>query len=203
MFRLESKQLRRTPATLISRCRIECTYFDERGGTPAAPLLVHSSCSHSMNLVCRWYGQFVNLTLVKTRRKLPLMCPTNRIWTTPETKAGLVHSAWCPPLFAQPHCPSPLSKNRVPEDKDARDALLKNFKHTSKKENPLYSTTNNDIGIKRPTGATFTFERRARQQGFRCVAARYCQACRQGVSDVFYPALVGGPGTVGKYWHIR
>ncbi|CAN0354805.1 unnamed protein product [Ectocarpus sp. 6 AP-2014] len=57
-------------------------------------------------------------------------------------------------------------KNRVPEDKDARDELLKNFKHTSKKENPLYSTTNNDIGIKRPTGATFTFERRARQQGF-------------------------------------
>ncbi|CBN78447.1 conserved unknown protein [Ectocarpus siliculosus] len=58
------------------------------------------------------------------------------------------------------------TRNRVPEDKDARDELLKNFKHTSKKENPLYSTTNNDIGIKRPTGATFTFERRARQQGF-------------------------------------
>lgn len=58
-------------------------------------------------------------------------------------------------------------KSRVPEDKDARDALLKSYKHTVKEENPLYSTTNNDIGIKRPTGATFTFERRARQQGFR------------------------------------
>ena len=61
------------------------------------------------------------------------------------------------------------AKSRVPEDKDARDALLKSYKHTVKEENPLYSTTNNDIGIKRPTGATFTFERRARQQGF-----RYC-----------------------------
>lgn len=59
------------------------------------------------------------------------------------------------------------AKGGVPEDKDARDALLKSYKHTVKEENPLYSTTNNDIGIKRPTGATFTFERRARQQGFR------------------------------------
>lgn len=58
-------------------------------------------------------------------------------------------------------------KRRAPEDEGARDALLSTFRHATKEENPLYSTTNNDIGFKRPTGATFTFERRARQQGFR------------------------------------
>lgn len=55
----------------------------------------------------------------------------------------------------------------MPVDKDAREELLQTFKHKSKVENPLYTTTNNDIGMKRPTAATFTFERRARQQGFR------------------------------------
>lgn len=75
-----------------------------------------------------------------------------------------------------------MSKSRVPEDKDARDALLKSFKHSTKEENPLYSTTNNDIGIKRPTGATFTFERRARQQGFRCIPSGFSLAHQQLVS---------------------
>eukprot|EP00904_Undaria_pinnatifida_P005286 jgi/Undpi1/1888/HiC_scaffold_12.g05275.m1 len=61
------------------------------------------------------------------------------------------------------------TKRRVPGDKGTRDALLAAYNHTPKEEHALYSTTNNDIGIKRPTGATFTFERRARQQGFRRV----------------------------------
>lgn len=60
-----------------------------------------------------------------------------------------------------------LPKRRVPTGKEARDELLETFTHKSKGENPLYMTTNNDFGRKRPTAATFTFERRARQQGFR------------------------------------
>lgn len=73
------------------------------------------------------------------------------------------------------------AQRRVPEGKCARDALLATYNHTPKEENALYTTTNNEIGIKRPTGATFTFERRARQQGFRRVpappAARYPPRC--------------------------
>ncbi|CAM9861258.1 unnamed protein product, partial [Discosporangium mesarthrocarpum] len=58
------------------------------------------------------------------------------------------------------------TQKRPPEDKEAREKILDKFKHVAKAENPLYSTTNNDIGFKRPTGVTFTFGRRARQQGF-------------------------------------
>lgn len=61
--------------TLIPRSRLGCTYFDERGGTPGATLLVYSSCSHAMNLVCRWYGLFGNLALAIYSKEVTIDVP--------------------------------------------------------------------------------------------------------------------------------
>jgi len=42
------------------------------------------------------------------------------------------------------------------------ERLLNSYKHAPKGQNPLYATTQNDFGIKKPTTATYTSERIAR-----------------------------------------
>ena len=49
---------------------------------------------------------------------------------------------------------------------EALEGLLRKYKHETKRENPLYTTANNEIGMKRPTAATFTVDRKARAQAF-------------------------------------
>jgi hypothetical protein len=44
--------------------------------------------------------------------------------------------------------------------------LLKSYNHAPKPQNPLYATTQNDFGIKKPTEATYTAERLPRNQAF-------------------------------------
>jgi len=46
------------------------------------------------------------------------------------------------------------------------DRLLSSYNHAPKPQNPLYSTTQNEFGIKKPTAATYTVERLARDQKF-------------------------------------
>ncbi|CAM9384506.1 unnamed protein product [Phaeothamnion confervicola] len=57
-------------------------------------------------------------------------------------------------------------RRQLPSDQASLDKLLERFDHRPRRENPLYTTTANEIGLRKPTGATFTFERSARQQGF-------------------------------------
>ena len=45
-------------------------------------------------------------------------------------------------------------------------ATLENYKHDPKIENPLYTTTSNDIGSKKPSQANFTRMRYSRSQNF-------------------------------------
>ena len=44
--------------------------------------------------------------------------------------------------------------------------LLNSYNHDPKDQNPLYATTQNEFGIKKPTAATYTTERLARNQAF-------------------------------------
>ena len=44
--------------------------------------------------------------------------------------------------------------------------VLESYQHHPKKQHPLYTTTSNQIGFKKPTEATFTATRIARKQGF-------------------------------------
>ena len=44
--------------------------------------------------------------------------------------------------------------------------LLNSYNHAPKDQNPLYATTQNEFGIKKPTAATYTTERIARDQKF-------------------------------------
>jgi len=54
----------------------------------------------------------------------------------------------------------------VPPVEKTKEEQLESFMHHAKNENPMYTTTNNQIGFKRPSAATFTFERVARSQNF-------------------------------------
>ena len=45
-------------------------------------------------------------------------------------------------------------------------AILGNYKHEKKVQNPLYSTTSNNIGSKKPSPATFTTMKYSRSQSF-------------------------------------
>ena len=49
---------------------------------------------------------------------------------------------------------------------DQVEAILKEYKHTPKKEHPLYQTTSNQIGLKKPSVNTFTAVRHSRSQSF-------------------------------------
>lgn len=46
------------------------------------------------------------------------------------------------------------------------DRLLNSYNHAPKPQNPLYATTQNEFGIKKPTAATYTTERAARNQAY-------------------------------------
>ena len=46
------------------------------------------------------------------------------------------------------------------------DRLLDSYNHNPKNQNPLYLTTQNEFGFKKPTTATYTYERIARDQKF-------------------------------------
>ena len=50
--------------------------------------------------------------------------------------------------------------------KDDVSKVLASYNHDPKDQNPLYATTTNDFGIKKPTEATYTSERLPRKQGF-------------------------------------
>jgi len=56
------------------------------------------------------------------------------------------------------------------KDKDLflidRERYLNAYDHNPKRQNPLYTTTQNDIGIKGPSKATVVTQRRSRCQGF-------------------------------------
>jgi len=54
----------------------------------------------------------------------------------------------------------------VMQTKDQVRDLLMNYNHSPKEEHPLYTTTGNAIGIKKPDIATYNFERYARSQTF-------------------------------------
>ncbi|GMH50718.1 hypothetical protein TrRE_jg5097 [Triparma retinervis] len=54
----------------------------------------------------------------------------------------------------------------VRDEKLDVDRLLASYNHDPKNQNPLYGTTQNDFGIKKPTAATYTSERIARDQKF-------------------------------------
>ncbi|CAM9896438.1 unnamed protein product [Chrysoparadoxa australica] len=58
------------------------------------------------------------------------------------------------------------TSKELPTEKEALEGLLETYNHQPKEENPLYTTSQNLIGCKKPSPATFTFERRARNQGF-------------------------------------
>ena len=53
-----------------------------------------------------------------------------------------------------------------PSAADRVERILEIYKHAPKKEHEMYMTTSNVIGALKPNVATFTAERRARNQGF-------------------------------------
>jgi len=52
------------------------------------------------------------------------------------------------------------------DDKAENDNFLENYKHSPKKEHPLYSTTANNYGIKQPTFATYNAKSLPKNQSF-------------------------------------
>jgi len=54
----------------------------------------------------------------------------------------------------------------IHDEKVDVERLLHSYNHDPKPQNPLYATTQNEFGIKKPTTATYTSERQARDQKF-------------------------------------
>jgi len=61
---------------------------------------------------------------------------------------------------------NPFIHSILRSQKDDVSVLLASYNHAPKDQNPLYATTQNDFGIKKPTEATYTSERLPRKQGF-------------------------------------
>lgn len=55
--------------------------------------------------------------------------------------------------------------SRVPEP-DEIQKTLDSYKHSPRVQNPLYTTTSNEFGLKKPSAATFSNARQARSQKF-------------------------------------
>lgn len=70
-------------------------------------------------------------------------------------KSGAKTALPCPCVTEAPLSPT----NRA-------EAILDVYRHEPKPENPMYQTTNNQLGIEPPSVATLTAERKARSQQF-------------------------------------
>ena len=58
------------------------------------------------------------------------------------------------------------SMRQVEKQEPDADRLIASYNHAPKPEHPLYPTTANTVGIKRPSRATYVLDRRSRQQRF-------------------------------------
>lgn len=69
-------------------------------------------------------------------------------------------------------CANVVGKSSVKEDDDNKNRRDENanihvlYKHEPKSQNPLFTTTANEIGLKKPSKATYTTTRYARSQNF-------------------------------------
>ena len=55
---------------------------------------------------------------------------------------------------------------QVPPPKPTLDGILASYEHETKQEHPVYQTTSNSIGYKRPDKATYTLDRVSIPQEF-------------------------------------
>jgi len=58
------------------------------------------------------------------------------------------------------------SMKQVGKEEVNVNSLLNSYRHAPKPEHALYPTTSNDIGLKKPSKATYVLERHSRQQRF-------------------------------------
>ena len=84
---------------------------------------------------------------------------TSRSWTAPDGSAGAATAR--APLSNASDAALATTLQPAPTEE-----VLAAYRHAPIQQHSMYTTTNNELGIKKPTNATFSNERAARSQNF-------------------------------------